>query len=111
MGIPPVGDWLDFMPDTVTIEPVVSVSVSGVPTYGAGVNYPAYIEMKNHQVVDKFGKVVVARGRVFLGTTTVPDVRSRLTIPSRFQPTQPPIISANAASDESGTHHITLEIG
>lgn len=113
MGIPVVGDWLDMMPDTVTVAAFVSRSVSGVITWddAHAVSYRCYIEMKNHLTVDKSGRTVTARGKVFLATATLPNTEDKLTLPGNFQPTNPPILAVNSVSDETGTHHVTLEIG
>lgn len=101
-----------MMPDTVTINALVSRSVTNQPTYSpTTVSYRAYIEMKNHLTVDKSGKTVAARGKVFLATNVVPGVEDLLTLPGTFTPTQPPIIAVNSVSDDTGTHHVTLEIG
>lgn len=107
-----VSDWLDFMPSEVTIYPWVSQSVSGVPTYSMiGTPYPCRIEMKNHRIIDRNAREITAKGRIFLGTTTVPDVRDKLVLPSPYVPTSPPILDANLADDENGPHHVVLEIG
>lgn len=112
MGNPVVSDWLDMMPDTVTIKAFASRSVSGVITYSpTAVSYRARIEMKNHLTVDRSGRTVTARGKVFMATTTVPNVEDLLTLPGVYQPTQPPIIAVNSQSDDTGVHHVTLEIG
>lgn len=107
-----ISDWLDMMPSTVTIYPWTGQSVSGVPTYSiTGTIYPCRIEMKNHRIVDANAKEITARGRIFLGTTTAPDVRSKIVLPSGYTPTSPPILDANLADDEDGPHHVVLEIG
>lgn len=107
-----VGEWFDFMPDTVHIDAFVSRTVSGAPVFaGAPVGYPARIEIKNHLTLDKSGRLVTARGRVFMGTAVVPNIEDQVTLPGRFVPINPPIIAVNAQSDELGTHHVTLEIG
>lgn len=111
MAAPSVADWLDFMADTVTLEPCTGHSVSGAPTYGTAVSYSAYIEMKNRIIVDRNGREVTARGRVFLGTATVININDRITLPTGTIPLQPPIIAVNMASDEGGVHHVTLDIG
>lgn len=108
----PVGLWLDMMADTVTIDPWVSQSVSGVPAYaGAPVTYPCYIEMKNHLIVDAAGREIMARGRVFMGSNVVASVKDKITLPSEYVPVSPPILAVNVATDESGNHHTTIEIG
>lgn len=107
-----LSDFIDFFAETVTIEPYTGATSAKGAAYGTAVTYAARIEMRNHIVKDKSGKDVVARGRVYLGTATVPDVRDRLTLPTRFTPTQPPIIDVNSEPDENGNvHHVKLEIG
>lgn len=107
-----ISDWLDFMPSEVTIYPWTSQSVSGVPSYSSVGNvYPCRIEMKNHRIIDANSREVTARGRIFLGSTTVPDTRSKIVLPSGFVPVSPPILAANLVDDEDGPHHVVLELG
>lgn len=106
-----VDDFLDFMPETVTIYPFTSVSVSGSPTYSStGTPYPARIEMKNRVIVVR-GREVNSIGRVFMGTTTAPDIKDKIVLPSKYSPVSPPIIDVNPTNDEFGTHHVTLWLG
>lgn len=104
-----VEDFLDFMPATVNIAPYVSTTIAGVKTYGSDVPYPCRLEMKNHIVIDKDGREVMAAGRIFLGTTTIPGISDRITLPAGFSRSQPIIISVDPVYDESGVHHIKLE--
>lgn len=105
-------EWLDMMSDTVDVYPYLSQSVSGVPTYASlPTTYPAYIEMKNHRVIDAIGREVMAKGKVFLGVPAVIDVRSKVVLPAEYVPTSPPIISVDIANDENGNHHSVLHIG
>ena len=111
LGIP-VGEWLDFMSDTVTITPWTAWDGQGKSVFGGTpVSYPAYIEMKNRLIVDAGGREVIARGRVFMGTTVVPNVKDQITLPADFVPTTPPMLAVNVVSDEAGIHHITIDIG
>lgn len=106
-----IGEWADFMPDTISINAFVSRGSSGI-TYSATTNtYPAYIELKNHLVIDSQGREVMARGTVYVGTASMIGIEDLLTLPSRYVPQQPPIIAVRPVSDESGVHHIEMEIG
>lgn len=108
----PVSLWADMMADSVTITPWTAQSVSGVPTYGGTpASYSCYIEMKNHLIVDGHGREIMARGRIFLGSSVVVSVKDQITLPSEYVPTNPPILAVNVATDESGNHHTTIEIG
>lgn len=107
-----VAEWLDMMASTITIDAWVSNSVSGVPSYaGAPVSYKAYIEIKNHRIIDSQGREVMARGRVFVGAAISPSVKDKITLPAGYVPLTPPILSVNLADDELGQHHTTIEIG
>jgi len=111
LGVP-ASIWSDMMADTVTVDAWVSQNVSGVPTYaGAPVTYQCYIEMKNHLIVDAIGREIMARGRVFMGSNAVVSVKDKITLPSEYVPASPPILAVNIATDESGNHHTTIEIG
>jgi hypothetical protein len=108
-----IEEYLDFMPDEVTVQTLESTAVNGVKTYSMSTTtYPARIEMKNHIVVDpKTNREVTARGRIFLGTTEMIGISDLLTLPADFSPRTPPIIDVNRESDENGVHHIKVEIG
>lgn len=107
-----VSEWLDMMADTIYINSWLSNSVSGFPTYsGTQQSSLAYIEIKNHRIIDSMGREVMARGKVFMGSSLVVDVRDKLTLPSEYQPANPPILAVNIANDEKGNHHTVLEIG
>lgn len=107
-----ISEFLDFMPDTVTIYPWTGQTVTGAPDYSpTGTTYDAYIEMENHLAVDAKGQQVLARGWVFLGSNAVVGIKDKIVLPDGFVPSSPPIISVNLVSDEAGNHHTELEIG
>lgn len=105
-----VNDWADFMPQEVTIEPFVSYIGGGSDaTYGLSYTSACRIEMKNHLVVDRQGRTITARGKVFMLSVIIPDVRDRVTLPASYMPRQAPLIDVNVQDDEFGNHHITLD--
>jgi len=107
-----IAEFLDFMPDTVTIDAYVSTSVSGTKTYaGAPTSYACRIQMKNHVVIDRHGREVVASGTIYLGSADVPGVDDLLTVPANYTRRTPPIISVDREPDESGSMYTKLEIG
>lgn len=111
-GIAPIEDFLDMMPDTVTIYAFQSQTVAGLPTYATtGTPYRCHIRMKNHMIVDAAGREILARGRIVLGTRNVISVKDKIVLPSEYVPVSPPILAVNVATDESGNHHTTVEIG
>lgn len=107
-----ISEFLDFMPDTVSFNAYSSQSVSGVPTYSATTTtYQCRVELKNRKVIDSKGREVMARGRVYLGTSAVIGIKDKITLPSEYLPINPPIIAVNVVPDESGNHHTVIEIG
>lgn len=107
-----VNAWYDFMPDEVTFYARTGRSVSNVPVYSpTATTVKARIEMKNRLIVTADGKQITSRGRVFLGTTTAPNVEDKIVLPSGFSPVSPPMLAVNLISDENGAHHVTVEIG
>jgi hypothetical protein len=112
MSLPTVNEWADFMPQTVLREPWLSYKSGGSDSnYDTAISYLARIEMKNHLIVGKDGKVITARGKVFILSSTIPNIKDRWTLPSGYIPTQPPVLDVNVVDDESGNHHVTLELG
>lgn len=114
MGTPPVSDWIDMMADVVTVYPWVSQDTTGKPTYSATPSIsacPCRIEMKNHRVIDRTGRETIARGRVIMATTVVPDVRDKVVLPAEYVPVSPPILDVNVVPDDSSSHHVVLELG
>lgn len=90
---------------TVTIEPWTGQDVDGKPTYGAAVSYAAKVEARPRLVRTPEGHVIATRGVVYLQTTSVPSTKDRLTLPSGFGATQPPIAEVQIQTDEDGVHH------
>lgn len=102
----PVSDWNDLFPHTIVYEsPTSTRDDYGAPTYNAGVNIQGRVAYRNSLVRTSAGKEVVARGHVWLSTTTVIDEEGRLTLPDT---TTPPIISVERISDQDGAHHVKV---
>ena len=101
-----------MMADTVTVYPFTSRSVSGGKTYSStGTDYKAYVQLKNHLIVDNNGKQIMARGKVIMGTNVAVGVEDKIILPAEYVPRNPPILAVNIQPDESGNHHTTIEIG
>lgn len=106
-------EFLDFMPETVTVCALLSMSVSGVPTYDLlnPTSYSCRIEIGNHLVVDKNNREVTARGIVYLGALVAPEISGLLTLPSTYTVTTPPMITSTPVDDENGPHHVEIHFG
>lgn len=104
------GPLLGMCEDSVTIEPWASRNEYDVPVYGAAVEYPARVEVGTRLIAGSAGKEISARGRVYLVTSTTPDVKDRMTLPAWCIPTQPPILSVNTLRD-GGTRFCVVYYG
>jgi hypothetical protein len=108
---PTVNEWADFMPQSVMIEPWTGYTGGGAgATYGSAYFSDCRVEMGNHLVVDRQGRTITARGKIFLLSTILIDVKDRITLPEGYVPRQTPLIDVNIVDDELGNHHITLEL-
>ena len=106
-----MSDFEDMMAHTITVEPYSGQNNYGEATYGAAVTYKARVQMKSEWIRDVEGREVRARGRAYVSTTTVLGAKDRLTLPSQFTPTQPPILDVHPAYDEDTLHHVVLMLG
>src|SRR5262245_15875871 len=108
-----VEEFLDFMPSTIVVEALLSLDASGKPTYDVAnpVSFACRIQMGNHIALDKNGREVVCRGTIYVGTTTLIPITSRVTMLAGYTVSHPPIIESNLVDDEDGIHHVKLEIG
>lgn len=106
MGI--VDDLSDMFPDTVTMQ-AVTFDRYGAPTNdGAPVDITCYVSGKQTQVRDGQGQmrtssVHATLAGVFGATTT-----HKFTLPARFVPNQPAVITVLKSTDEDGAHHETV---
>ncbi len=109
-----IGAWGDMMPWTVTVAPRSSGNSYSGQSYGTAVSHDAAIQMNigtqggDSIVKDATGQEVVFRYRIFLKTTTIPDVLDEVTLPSEFGSVTPEIVNVKPVSDENGIHHVIL---
>lgn len=112
MGIPDISEWADMMPQTITVEPWLSYKGGGSgANYDTAVSYACRIEMGNHLVVGPNDRVVTAKGIVFLMSASVIGIKDRITLPTGYLPTQPPLLNVDVEDDETGNHHTCLHFG
>lgn len=107
-------DFLDMMPQQVTISPYSSKDDYNAHTYGTAVVYRARVVYKPIRVRTPDGADVVARGVVWLGPhvdTLEDDVpltmttRDKLVLPDS---TVANILSIDNMPDEDGDHHTKI---
>lgn len=85
----------EFMPDTITIEPFSSTTVTQAPSYGAAVSYKAQVTAEWTKTIGRDGREITSTVRVIIPERVHIDPRDRITLPSGFVPNQPPIISVS----------------
>ncbi len=106
-----------FMPDTVTLEPPTALSAAGSTSYaGGGKQWKARIQHRQKRVYNREGQEVTSNTQVYLpprptdGTSVVPTIDFRLTLPAGYAPLQPPILSVGRHNDAQGLHHWELDL-
>ena len=101
-------DFLDFMPDTVTIEPFSSMDGYGKATYGAAVSVRCRVEQGAKNVKDFSGQEAVSMTQLYLSRTSAVGLKDRITLPAGSVPLRPPIINSVLVKDEAGAHHVEV---
>lgn len=103
-------DLLDFLNETVTIEPMLSRDGYGLATYGIGVDYPCRIDSATRQTVNVNGVDRSQIAVIFIPGNPVITPSDRITLPATFDPQQPPMLKVDALQDESGPHHMEIVV-
>jgi len=97
-----IGEWIDLMADTITLEPCTGADAFGAKTYGAATAWPACIEGKVRRVSNAQGQEQTSMVTVYVGGAPGAVPQDRVTLPARFPVTQPPLIAVGKLSDENG---------
>jgi hypothetical protein len=98
-------EFLDMCPHTVTIEPFASRDGFGNATYGTAVTLRARVQGKPKAIRTKGGIEATSTVQVYVGPSPFVTPLDRLTLPAFYPVRQPPILSVEPDSDESGQHH------
>ena len=112
-----VGNWVNFMRDTITHEPMTGRDAFGDFTYGAATTYRARIVGEQKLIRGFAGNEVVARQTVYIGAAIVVQPEDQITLSTGFvnstddSAIHPPILGADRFPDEMGTHHARLYLG
>lgn len=94
-----IDDWSDLMPLTVTVQPFVSRTPYGTPSYASPASYAARVNYKAHDIRRPDGQVVTARGMVWLASADQIAADSLVTLPDGSTPL---ILESAAVTDETG---------
>lgn len=106
-------EFFELMPDTITIEPPDGTFTDrGQPNYGAAVSYPCRIEPVSGEVIvrGQSGEERKAAWKIYVGTTSALNPTGRLTLPTGFDPQQPPFYAIGRQADEVGSHHAEIVV-
>lgn len=103
-------DYLELMPDTITITPSSSVNMYGARTYGGT---PTTIRGRNRNqqelIKDAMGREILTTGRVYCYGNPTVSIGDLLTLPDGSQPI---ILSIDNNVDEASlVHHTVLHYG
>ncbi len=100
-----IPELLDLMPDTVTIRPAGVDDGMGNVTVGAPFTARCRIKGQHKLVKDDSGKETMSTVQVWLAGVFGVKREDEVTLPSRFSPQKPPIITVVEITDENGPHH------
>jgi len=96
------------MPDTVTVEPFLTTDNYGNASFGTAVTFSARAVGTMRNVITPNGEEKVSTVTVYIGAAKVFSPLDRITLPIRFTPQQPPILSLRLLPDENGLHHTVI---
>jgi hypothetical protein len=106
----------EFLTDTVTYEPFVSLDGFGAKVYGPALNVKARVEQQAKLVRDATGREVVSNTQLFMkptatdGSSYTPTVQDRITLSAGYSPQAPPPIAVERVNDNTGLHHFEVSL-
>ena len=121
MPSPITEDLAELFADTITVEPYLSETRYGVPTYGASFPCSAKVTGRTKIAIDSDGVERVSNCQVVIKGAFGVSPQDRYTLPVRFsinplattpegllEGRQPRAIAVDQESDENGAHHETV---
>ena len=100
-----IDDFLDFMPETVTIAPFSSRDSYNVPTHGTAVSFAARVVKKQQLVRAGDGSERISTGHAWIGGTPSMTTEDKLTLADG---TVPEVLAVESLPDEDGDHHVKI---
>ena len=95
---------------TVTWEAWSSQNENGEASYGAGTDYTAQISGQNRLVRDAGGSQVLSSLMIIFGQYLDIGVKDRLTLPSSYPVTQPPILYVEKFRADEGNYNTVVHL-
>lgn len=102
----PISDWLDLMPQTVTVQRVLGLDSQGAQILSSPNTYQARINNQTRMVRQANGDEVVARGRAWLATVDPITTRDKVILDDG---TVPLILVVNVVPDEDGPLYTSID--
>ncbi len=99
-----------LLSQTVTVEPFSSTNFNGEDAYGPSTTYSARAVDKVHLIRNFEGEQVGSNTMVWVNTVSAISVRDRITLPTGYSPTQPPILGVSRYPDQGGLHHTVIHV-
>ena len=103
-----IDEFLDFMPQKVTIEPFATRDRYGKASYGTGVVFTARVAGRVRKGTSFTGEEKGSNNTGWVGVAVGISQLDRITLPAGHVPQQPPILAAGRFPDENGDHHTVL---
>lgn len=100
---------LEFLTDSITIEPFSAETGARVQSFGAAATYRALVERGARRVIGPGGREVISNVQVTIPDRVLVDQRSRVTLPAGFVPLQPPILAVEPLKG-LGLDHTVLHL-
>lgn len=106
--MPSVAAWRYLAKDTVTLAAPSSLNRAGEATYGTATTYQAHCQGKVQRVTDATGQERISTVTTYVIGTVAATTKWQITLPSRFSPSQPPIIAVGQHTGDQGWHHTVI---
>ena len=95
---------------TITIEPQTGTNFNGEDSYGPSNTFSARAVDNVHLIRNFEGEQVGSNTMVWINTVSAIGPRDRLTLPSGYTPSQPPILGLSRFPDDDGLHHTVIHV-
>ena len=103
-------EFLELMPHTITVYPVLSANTYGEPVFStSGTTYQALVEERPQMIRSAFGEEMITSANAYVASTARIPLTSRVVLPDGSEPA---LVRSDVFADEDGTaHHVTLFFG
>lgn len=95
---------------SVSHTPWTGQNASGEPTFGSATSYKAQVSGQNRLVWDSAGKQVLSSLRVIFAQYVAINPKDKLTLPSGYPVSSPPILSVDLWQNDEGQDHTTVHL-